>query len=54
MLIVFLVHILAVLVPCLFTAVIWHIGVFALFCVYKRNGGKYNFKKFVDTRCLRI
>lgn len=49
---VFLIHMLAIFVPLLLLAGICRIGVFVLFCIYKHNGGKYNFKKFVDTRGL--
>lgn len=33
---------------------IYYIGVFVLFCLYKRNGGKYNIKKFIKTRKLDL
>lgn len=51
---VFLICMSAIFVPFVFAAVFWYLGVFVLFCVYKHNGGKYNFKKFVDTRNLYI
>lgn len=52
MMLIFLIYMLIIFVPILLLAGICRIGVFVLFCVYKRNGGKYDFDKFVDTRGL--
>ena len=41
-----------IFVPYLLIVGICHIGMFALYRVYKRNGGKYNYKKFIETRGL--
>ena len=51
---IFLIYMIVIFAPILFLAVLFRIGVFVLFCVYKCNGGKYSFKKFVDTRGLYI
>lgn len=51
---VFLIYMSVLFVPFVFVVAIWYFCVFVLFCVYKHNGGKHSFKKFVDTRNLYI
>lgn len=51
---VFLIYMSALFALFMFMVAIWYVGVFVLFCVYKHNGGKYSFNKFVATRELYL